>query len=191
MPLSVSIRTRLRHQQETISELIANLSEDQLKQRINPDKWSAFEHIAHLAAYQPVFIGRLERIRESNEAQGKQSGEGGMHPNQSEAWEGPPAFGRYVAEKDPLFPVYLEKTVPELLADIAFNRDRIAAIFVGVDDEGLSDGIDLLRTGRHPKYGLLTTVQWTEFFLLHEAHHLFTIFMLVQDLRNRGAIDRK
>jgi hypothetical protein len=25
--------------------------------------------------------------------------------------------------------------------------------------------------------------EWTEFFLLHEAHHLYTIFLLVRDLR--------
>lgn len=192
MPLSASIRTRLQYQQETLSELIADLSEPELKQRVNPDKWSAFEHLAHLAAYQPVFIKRLERIG----AQGRLPVSAGS--------EGPPTFERYVADNDPQFPVYLGKTVPELLADIAVNRARITAIFAGADGRGDADadaaggrgadgesrtaGIDLLLTGRHPKYGLLTTVQWTEFFLLHEAHHLFSIFMLVQDLRSRAVL---
>ncbi|MGH7237346.1 MAG: DinB family protein, partial [Candidatus Saccharimonadales bacterium] len=36
----------------------------------------------------------------------------------------------------------------------------------------------LERMGIHPKYGKLTVLDWTEFFLLHEAHHLYTIFQL-------------
>lgn len=40
---------------------------------------------------------------------------------------------------------------------------------------------ELDRTGVHKKYGDLNIVQWIEFFLLHEAHHLFTIFQLTND----------
>ena len=48
----------------------------------------------------------------------------------------------------------------------------------------LSSGIlsfketDLERTARHSAYGKMNLVQWLNFFLLHEAHHLFTIFKL-------------
>jgi len=85
MPLSNSILTRLRYQHEALPELIGDLTEDELKRRINPDKWSPFEHIAHLAAYQPMFLRRLGRI----------------------ATEPAPSLERYVAEKDPQFPVDL------------------------------------------------------------------------------------
>jgi len=44
---------------------------------------------------------------------------------------------------------------------------------------------DLRRVGHHPRYGMLDVRQWTEFFLLHEAHHLYTIFMLVRELAKR------
>jgi hypothetical protein len=44
------------------------------------------------------------------------------------------------------------------------------------------DETSLQRIGRHARYGRLTVVQWVEFFLLHEAHHLYTIFMIVQEL---------
>ncbi|MEP7141716.1 MAG: DinB family protein [Ferruginibacter sp.] len=37
------------------------------------------------------------------------------------------------------------------------------------------------RIGIHKKYGPLNIIQWTEFFLLHEAHHIFTIFQLAHD----------
>jgi len=43
----------------------------------------------------------------------------------------------------------------------------------GLKESGLS------RIGMHPKYGRLTILKWAEFFVLHEAHHLFTIFQLV------------
>ena len=159
MPLSPSILTRLKHQHEALPELISGLTEQQLRQRINPDKWSAFENIAHLAAYQPMFLVRLERI----------------------AAEDAPSFGptfeRYVAEKDPLFPDYLNISLPSLLDLMAATAAQITTRLTSLNDT------DLLRTGLHPRYGKLTVPQWTQFYLLHEAHHLFTIFMLTQDLR--------
>ena len=67
MPLSDSILSRLQYQYKTIDELISDLSEEQIKQRINPDKWSTFENIVHLAAYQPTFIRRLNLMLNENE----------------------------------------------------------------------------------------------------------------------------
>lgn len=40
-----------------------------------------------------------------------------------------------------------------------------------------------MRIGLHPVYGPMTLEGWTEFFLLHEAHHLFTILRLGGSLR--------
>ena len=155
MPLSASISTRLRHQHESLPEITRDLTETTLKQRVNPDKWSPFEHIAHLAAYQPAFISRLEKI----------------------AAIPAPTFQRYVADKDPQFPVCLDKPLTELFGLISTQAAQIDTILAHTNEAGLR------RTGLHPKYGLLTVTQWTEFYLLHEAHHLFTIFMLTQDLR--------
>jgi hypothetical protein len=33
----------------------------------------------------------------------------------------------------------------------------------------------LTQTGSHPLFGSMSVEGWTEFFLLHEAHHFFTI----------------
>jgi hypothetical protein len=143
------------HQHGTIRDLTAGLPVESLQCRILPNKWSVFENIAHLAAYQPVFITRLERI--------------GREPS--------PVFERYVAEQDPAFPSYLEKSYEALLGNIDDQRTVILS--------RLKDGGEVLltKTGLHPRYGLLTGQEWTEFFLLHEAHHLYTIFQLVRDLR--------
>ena len=155
MPLSSSIAARLQFQHLSIREITAGISPEALRHPINPGKWSAFENVAHLAAYQPVFIDRLERLGR----------------------EASPAFGRYVADNDPQFHRCLTKSPDELFACI--DNDR-ALIRSSLDTGG--EGF-LEKTGTHPLFGLLKVPQWTEFFLLHEAHHLFTIFRLVQELR--------
>jgi len=155
MPLSSSISTRLRHQHESLPEIIDDLSEEELRRRPNPEKWSPYEQIAHLAAYQPVFLSRLELMT-------TQTG---------------PSFDRYVADNDPQFHACVAAPLQQLLTSMSLNGARIAERISRLTDA------DLLRTGRHMKYGELSIPQWSEFYLLHEAHHLFTIFMLSQALR--------
>ena len=79
--LSQSIIVRLRHQHETLMELLEGFSEDALRSRVIPGKWSIFEQAAHLAAYQPTFYARLQQIEAGNG----------------------PSFERYVADNDPHF----------------------------------------------------------------------------------------
>ena len=151
MPLSQSALTRLQYQHQTLRELIGDRTEAQLKQNVVPGKWSAFDNIAHLACYQPVFLQRLYRIET----------------------EDTPAFERYIAEQDPSFPEYQQRSLSWLLSSIDAERSTLLAKLQGLNENVLQ------RKGRHPRFGLLTVNQWTDFFLLHEAHHLYTIFMLI------------
>lgn len=153
MPLSLSIQSRIQYQHQTIKELIEYHSEDQLRVRIVPGKWSAFENIAHLVRYQLVFQDRIENIVNNNN----------------------PTFDRYVAEADPGFPTYTENTLPQLMESLNSTRNQIYKNLTTLPDRALE------RTGVHPKFGKLSLVQWSEFFLLHEAHHLFTLFKLLND----------
>ena len=155
MPLTPSALTRLHYQHTTIHELISGLTEAQLKHAVQPGKWSAFDNIAHLACYQPVFLLRLERIQSEHS----------------------PTFDRYVADNDPLFSDYRDLPLAELIRGIDTRRTTIFSKLQGMRED------DLKRIALHPKYGSLDVVKWTEFFLLHEAHHLYTIFMLVQESR--------
>jgi hypothetical protein len=155
MPLSSSIAARLNYQHNTIREIIGGLPDDVLRREVNPGKWSAHANIAHLAAYQLVFLDRLDRI-------------GREHS---------PAFDRYVAENDPLFRGNLERSTASLLEQVEAYRTAILTLFTQVDDAFLE------RAGAHPRFGLLTVVDWTEFFLLHEAHHLYTLYSLVHSPR--------
>jgi len=40
---------------------------------------------------------------------------------------------------------------------------------------------DLARIGVHAALGPLALSEWLEFFLVHEAHHLYQIFKLVRE----------
>jgi hypothetical protein len=39
---------------------------------------------------------------------------------------------------------------------------------------------DFARTGVHPKFGSMSLSMWLEFFLVHEAHHLYVVLQLVR-----------
>lgn len=155
MPLSSSAISRLELQHQTIYDLIGDLPEETLRRNVIPNKWSAFENIAHLDAYQPIFLRRLERIQQ----------------------ESNPRFERYVAEQDPMFAASLQKRLSQVLADIDTQRSQITAMIMSMDNATLA------RTAVHPKFGEFSMPLWAEFFLLHESHHLYTIFQLTQELR--------
>jgi hypothetical protein len=152
--LSQSIIVRLRHQHETLTELVEDFSEDALRRRVIPGKWSIFEQAAHLAAYQPTFYARLQQMEAGNG----------------------PSFERYVADNDPHFHECCQKPLSELLDYLNKERAVISRHLLSLTETALQ------RNGRHPKYGLMDIGGWTEFFLLHEAHHLFSIFMLAREM---------
>lgn len=152
MFLSASVNSRLQFQHETIHGLLKGFSEEYLKQRIQIDKWSVHEQVAHLVTYQPLFLQRLKTIEKEND----------------------PFFERYVADNDPAFLAACRQPMPALLAGLQMQRSEIIDYLLAVPYDTLG------KTGRHPKYGHLTMAEWTEFFLLHEAHHLFSIFMLTR-----------
>ncbi len=147
--------TRLRHQLKALDWMTDSLTEEQLRHRADPEKWSVFENMAHLARYQEVFIERLNHILQQDT----------------------PAFDRYVADTDPSFAVWVEKSLEPLREEMQKEREVIIRKITGLSSEALQ------RVGIHPAYGHLPVMGWAEFFLLHEAHHLFTIFKLTSRFR--------
>jgi uncharacterized damage-inducible protein DinB len=147
-----SLKERLLNQHSGIYEIIKNA--DDAKMLYNPEhgKWNIHDNIAHLAIYQPIFINRIHKIlKEDN-----------------------PAFNAYRADDDPDFIVAKQLSLNELLDKLESDREEIYFFIITLSHEQLT------RTGTHPKYGKLTVADWVEFFLLHEAHHLFTIFKLAK-----------
>ena len=148
---------RLKTQHEVIDLLISGLSEEELRYRPIPDKWSVHENIAHLACYQPRVIARTEKILVENN----------------------PAFEGYIPEKDPEFAKFLSMSVEELLIHLTKKRTEIVNLIANLSDEQMN------RTGTHFKFGRMNISEWTEFFLLHEAHHIYTIFKLLRSIKNK------
>jgi len=143
---------RLKTQHLALAEIVKHIDDKCLNKEPEPGKWSIKDNIAHLASYQPVFIGRVHQMLKG----------------------GTPAFGAYRADNEPDFLHARELSLTELMSKINGNRRQILELITNLTHD------DLLLQGTHPKFGTLTITEWTEFFLLHEAHHLFTIFRLAK-----------
>lgn len=151
-----SLLQRLQCQHEAIPHIIAGIDEERLLYKQLPAKWSIKDNIAHLAKYQLVFFNRMNFIIKQN----------------------CPSFDRYNSKDDTDFERWKTLDINELLYTVQKDRKTIFNLICGLTENQLA------RKGMHPKYGALTLMQWTEFFLLHEAHHIYTIFQLAFALDN-------
>jgi uncharacterized damage-inducible protein DinB len=115
-------------------------------------KWSANENLAHLARYHEVFLERIDRILKENA----------------------PAFLRYRAEEDPKWEAWRGLAYKEVAGELATLREKLIARLKAVSDT------DYQRTGIHSKFGEMSLALWLEFFLVHEAHHLYAVLQLVK-----------
>ena len=145
-----SLTERLKNQHKSIASIIIKLNNRQIQQHITSNKWSIHDNIAHLAKCQPVFIDRVRKILAIEE----------------------PVFEEYKTENDNEFEIYCAFTTYELLKKISSDREVIFHLITHLSVDKMD------RTGTHPNYGILSVLEWAEFFLLHEAHHLLTIFKL-------------
>lgn len=153
MPSSVS--TRLHYQHKVLMDIIDGYGDDEIRRQAIPGKWSIFENIVHLQTYQHIFSDRVQQII------------GGQNP----------VFPRYSADGDPLFLDNCGRSTREVMQDLISKRKDMVAWMTQLN------GPDLAKTGVHPHFGQMNMLRWMNFFLLHEAHHLFTIFKLGAELR--------
>ena len=126
-----------------------------IRLQLNPGKWSIFENIVHLQTYQHAFISRIRKILDEEN----------------------PVFDRYTAEADPLFHDNCTRSSREVMADLLTTRKELSNGILSFKET------DLVKHGIHPAYGKMNLLQWLNFFLLHEAHHLFTIFKMGAELK--------
>lgn len=155
MTLTESARSRLRNQHEAIPFIVGDLTQTALRSQPIPDKWSIHEQVAHLARYQEVFPDRIRLI---------------LHENN-------PVFTRYNALEDPNFPKWVALPWLELWSGLVAGRQKVQEVLFSLQPQALD------RTAYHPLYGSIPIPFWVEFFLLHEAHHLFSILQLVGRIR--------
>jgi len=143
---------RLKTQHLAVAEIVKHIDEQSLNHQTEPGKWSIKDNIAHLVSYQPVFIGRVHQMLKGDT----------------------PVFNAYRADNEPDFIEAQGLSLTDLLSKLNGNRRQILELITNLPDDQLE------LKGTHPKYGTLTITEWTEFFLLHEAHHLFTMFRLAK-----------
>jgi hypothetical protein len=152
MKIYPSLNNGLTSQHLIVAEIIKTVSSERMV-TTPPGKWNIHDNLAHLAKYQLIFIERVNKILE----------------------EDVPFFDRYKAEDDPDFATFRKHNDGDLLKCLDDQRRKLVALVSGLQVK------DLERIGIHKKYGALNIIQWIEFFLLHEAHHIFTIFQLAND----------
>jgi uncharacterized damage-inducible protein DinB len=160
MQIASSLSTRLQYQHKSLIELIDGLTDEQIRKQVVIGKWSIFENIVHLATYQHIFISRIKEL-----LTGKN-----------------PAFPRYTAEADPLFLDNCHRSSSDVIHELFITRKGLASEILSFKES------DYIKTAQHPVFGIMTLTQWLNFFLLHEAHHLFTIFKLAAELRKNNPV---
>ena len=156
MELPEATRIRLTSQHELIGEMLSGLSEEQLNQEVFSGKWTVHQQLAHLVSYQEMFYERVQTIMNSFNA----------------------VFSPYVADDDEAFLIAAKLPVHELLINLNQIRETIIKFYFG-----LNSG-ELIRKGKHTRLGNFSIALWAEFFLLHEAHHIYSIFLLSNKLTN-------
>jgi uncharacterized damage-inducible protein DinB len=154
--LTGSNSTRLQRCEAQLQDFLAvtlsGVSAETLNAKPIPGKWSAHEQLAHLARYHQIFLQRIDRI----------------------LTEQAPEFPRYRAEDDPEWPAWTGLPTPQLLVRLSSMRAKLMARLRSLSEE------DFARTGVHPKFGEMSLSLWLEFFLVHEAHHLYVVLQLVK-----------
>jgi len=150
MEIYPSIKDRLNSQHFAIKELIKDLDEDFINRSPETGKWSIQENLEHIVSYHQVFLTRVNKIINSDN----------------------PYFERYRSEGDANFDKMKKLLSVELLHHLEEERKKVTDFIFKLNKS------ELQKPGTHQKFGVMNVVEWIEFFLLHEAHHIYTIFKL-------------
>lgn len=150
---------RLHFQHSAIRWHLQGFSEEQIRKQVQVEnqsvKWSAAQNIAHLGAYQEL----VTRIRIPGIVAGVLT-----------------SFQPFKPDEDPDFLEWCTYSTNNMLDKLEETRSALIML-----TERLSPD-DLAQTATHTRYGTMNVEQWIEFFVLHEAHHIFTVFRRLRGL---------
>jgi uncharacterized damage-inducible protein DinB len=144
---------RLKTQLASVEVLFADASPERIDRRPASGKWSARENLAHIARYHEIFLERLRRILA----------------------ETSPQFVRYRAEEDPGWQEWASKPLEAVRSQLTALRLKLIDTITGLQAS------DHARVGIHSAFGEMTLSLWLEFFLVHEAHHLYVILQRIRE----------
>jgi hypothetical protein len=157
--LAEPLRSRLAHQLDALEMVLRGALPADLRWRPADGRWSAHENLAHVARHQDVLRERLERILAEDR----------------------PRLARYRAEEDEAWPAWAALDTGEVHRRLAEGRHELLARLDALTPAQLD------RVAEHPVFGVLAIPDWVEFFLLHEAHHLYTALGRVGEARRARA----
>lgn len=144
---------RLKTQLWSIDVLFAGVNAERIGRPSASGKWSARENLAHIGRYHELFLERLDRI----------------------LTERSPQFTRYRAEEDPGWQEWASRPYDEIRRRLPALRRKL------VDGIERIQASDYERPGIHSSFGEMSLRLWLEFFLAHEAHHLYVILQRLRE----------
>jgi uncharacterized damage-inducible protein DinB len=159
MPIESVLRARLLGQSDAIMALFAGLGDEATTAQPLSGKWSLHQHLCHLGRYHEVFLERLDRI---------------LH-------ESSPKMDRYRAEDDPQWGPWMQLSNPDALERFRGLRTKLIRELDGCSSE------DWARTAIHSALGEMTLRRWLDFFLVHEAHHLYNMMFTKAAAKQKAA----
>ena len=145
MTLAPTTLVRLERQLDALPTILGSADPEALRCKPAGGGWSALENLAHIGRHHEVMLERLARIRA----------------------EDAPPLPAYRAGTDPDWPRWRALPMDQVLDRLRALRAELLAFVRPLGAR------DLARTGRHSSLGPLTVAEWLEFFLVHEAHHLY------------------
>ena len=154
--LDPSLRARLVSQASSFRAWIADADPLDLAWTPPTGKWSALLNLAHVARHHEVMQDRLAQIM----------------------LEDDPALPRYDEASDPEWPRWLALDPDQVWPALESRRSAMVSVADGYTPA------QLVRTGVHSKFGRMSVPRWLEFFLVHEAHHLYVVLQRLAEARS-------
>lgn len=150
---------RLETQIEVLPKLLSGVAAEHVMARPVSGQWSAHENLAHLGRHHELFLDRLRVILRDDA----------------------PHINQYRAEDDPAWPQWSSRSLEQVLTRLKALRAEIIQLF-----KELSPAEEI-RVGIHPLFGEMNLTLWLEFFLLHEAHHLYVVMTRLAQAKRSAA----
>ena len=154
--LDAALFTRLTHQLSSFRAWVADADPRDLEWTPPSGKWSARLNLAHVGRHHEVTLDRVTRVLR----------------------EDAPVFPRYDEAGAPEWERWTTLTVPQVWTALDERRSALVSAVGPLRPEQLA------RAGVHAKFGPMDVPRWLEFFLVHEAHHLYVALQRLAEARS-------
>lgn len=144
----LAILDKLERLGDEVRRLTAGLTNEQLAQRVEPDKWSLLELVAHLSRLQGIFTQRVTAMIQHDQ----------------------PAITSYMPEDDPGWEAFIARPGDAIVQEFLDGRQKFVAWMRTLEPQQWH------RSGRHPDYPHYDVHFAVDYMSHHEAHHIYQMF---------------